>query len=298
MEPVLSREPITGTDYVYQVKWDGIRILANIVDGQVTLHTRHGKVRTTIYPEITAILASNYKKETLYLDGEMISLFDGKPDFFQVVKRDRIKTPSKIEQFVSKIPVSYVIFDMVKANERWLLDMPLEKRLALLEKYVSNSEKIQLCPTTENGESLFTYTKEKHWEGIVAKEKQGKYHIGQKHPTWRKIKHFQFIDAYLLGVTLKSGTVYSLLLGVEDGNQWRYIGRVSTGLSVEEKQLLTTYSSYLATPTAATHIPPFREEEIRWFTPSIKAKIRYLEWTPDEILRNPVIESFQKEKST
>ncbi|MXQ52511.1 hypothetical protein [Shimazuella alba] len=293
MEPVLSKELLLKSDCVYQVKWDGIRILAKIDKGSVLLHTRHGNLRTSIYPEITALLEAQYANQTLYLDGEMISLHKGKPDFFRVVKRDRMKTASKIQQFISKIPVSYIVFDVLKLDE-WITSKSLLTRLSLLQDLIQPSEKLQLCPTSEDGKTLFQYTLDHGWEGIVVKEKNGLYHIGEKHPTWKKIKHFQFITASLLGVTLKSGSVYSLILGVKEDDSWKYIGRVSSGLSTEEKRILTAYSSSLAISTPMAKIPPFREEEIRWFSPIMQAKIRFLEWTPDGTLRNPVIESFQK----
>jgi bifunctional non-homologous end joining protein LigD len=292
MEPIVSQELLTDSSYVYQVKWDGIRILAKIENGSVLLHTRHGNIRTEIYPEITHILTNKFAEQTLYLDGEMISLHNGKPDFFRVAKRDRMKTTSKIQQAIIKVPVSYVVFDIIQIDD-WIMDKPLHERLSLLEKIVETSEKVQVCPTTTDGESLFHYTKSHGWEGIVAKEREGRYHIGEKHPTWRKVKHFQYLTASVLGVTLKSGSVYSLLLGVEEDGGWRYIGRASSGLSVEEKQILTMYSSSLAISSPVAVIPPFREEEIRWFSPIMQACIRFLEWTPDATLRNPVIESFQ-----
>jgi bifunctional non-homologous end joining protein LigD len=294
MEPVLSKELLTSPNYVYQVKWDGVRILAKVDQGNVILHTRHGNIRTQIYPEISEILADQFAQETIYLDGEMISLRGGKPDFFQVVKRDRLKTPSKIETAIQRIPVSYILFDILYYKEDWLTAKPLIDRLSLLEELVCSTEQIQLCPTTNDGEAIYEYTKNNGWEGIVIKEKMGGYHIGEKNPTWRKVKHTQTLEAAILGVTLKSGIVYSLLLGIEEVESWRYIGRVSSGLSVKEKQVLTEYSRLLTISHPVTVIPSFLEEEIRWFSPNMKAVIRFLEWTPDGILRNPVLESFLK----
>ncbi|MCH5585504.1 DNA ligase [Shimazuella sp. AN120528] len=295
MEPILSRELLLESKYLYQVKWDGIRILTKIENGKVNLHTRHGNIRTAIYPEITSILANRFAKQTVYLDGEIIALQNGKPNFFLVAKRDRIKTESKIERSISKIPVNYVVFDVLR-NDHWLVDKPLYQRLSILQNILDESEKIQICPTTEDGKTLFEFTKELGLEGIVIKEREGKYHIGEKHLTWRKVKHFQYINASILGVTFKSGSVYSLLLGIKVEGNWKYIGRVSSGLSSEEKRILTVYSSSLAIPDPVTNIPLFREEEIRWFTPNIQTKIRFLEWTPDKTLRNPVIENFQMPK--
>ncbi len=292
MEPVLSKELLVRSNCVYQVKWDGIRILSKIEQGNVTLHTRHGNIRTHIYPEITRLLSNQFARRSVYLDGEMISIHQGKADFFQVLKRDRLKTESKIETAVKKMPVCYMLFDILYYDS-WVTDRSFQERNELLNSIVSPTDRLQLCPTTSDGKALFTYTKEQGWEGIVSKEITGKYHVGEKHPTWRKIKHFQYLESTILGVTLKSGKVYSLLLGTKkDDEEWQYIGRVSSGLSVEEKRILTEYSKFLQIPTSVAVIPPFQEEEIRWFIPDIRVEIRFLEWTPDGTLRNPVIERF------
>jgi bifunctional non-homologous end joining protein LigD len=293
MEPVLSNQLPLDPNLIYQVKWDGIRILAKVENGNVVLHTRHGNIRSLIYPEIKDTISNKFAKQTLYLDGEMIAINKGKADFFQVAKRDRMKTESKIKQYIYKIPVSYVVFDILQWND-WILEKPLYDRLSILQKIIEPSDKIQVCPTTSDGESLFHYTKNQGWEGIVVKEKSGKYHLGEKHPTWKKVKHFQYITATVLGVTLKSGSVYSLLLGKKEGEYWVYIGRVSSGLNTEEKQILTSYSSSLSISHPVAVIPPFKEEEIRWFSPNMQVNIRFLEWTPEATLRNPVIESFLK----
>jgi bifunctional non-homologous end joining protein LigD len=292
MEPVLSKQLLVHPDYVYQVKWDGIRILSKIEQDNVILHTRHGNIRTHTYPEITQLLLNQFAGKSIYLDGEMISIYQGKSDFFQVLKRDRLKTPSKIEPAVRRIPVCYMVFDILY-DDQWVTDKSFHERNEILNSIISPTDQFQLCPTTTDGEALFSYTKEQGWEGIVAKKRAGKYHIGEKHTTWRKIKHFQHLESTILGVTLKSGKVYSLLLGTKKNDEeWHYIGRVSSGLDTEEKKLLTEYSKFLQIPTPVALIPPFHEEEIRWFFPDIHVEIRFLEWTPDRTLRSPVIERF------
>jgi bifunctional non-homologous end joining protein LigD len=293
MEPVYVEQLPLADNLLYQVKWDGIRVLAKINKGTVTLHTRHGKLRTHIYPEVASVLATQFPHETVYFDGEVVVIHQGKADFFLAAKRDRLKTPSKIERASRQMPVHYIIFDLLQYGD-WLLDRPCHERLSLLKEVVTPSDTIQICPTTTDGKALFTYTKEHGWEGIVCKEKQGLYHCGEKHPTWKKVKHYQTISATILGVTLKSGLVYSLLLGRREKSGWRYIGRVSSGLSTKEKQLLTHYSRLLSMDEPIATIPAFREEEIRWFVPTMEVEVRFLEWTPEAVLRNPVIIHLKK----
>lgn len=295
MEPILTEELLEGEEYLYQIKWDGIRILSLVEKGVVRLFTRHEKQREQTYPEIRDAISNKFVKQTLILDGEIISIKNGKPDFFQIVKRDRMRTEQKIISATTKIPVTYIIFDLLYWDGEWLFEKPLIERLQRLDNILEPTDQIQITPSFSQGKELWDWTRERGWEGIVIKEKKGQYFPGQKHPTWRKMKHFQEIDANILGVTLKGGNVYSLLLAIGlDDHRYRYIGRVSSGLSSEERQILTIYSKELAidTPVPVVAMPKFREEEIRWFPPTMKARIRFLEWSPDGILRNPVILNF------
>ncbi|WP_044640044.1 ATP-dependent DNA ligase [Risungbinella massiliensis] len=294
MEPVLAEAIPTGKNFLHQIKWDGVRIVAMVESGEVRLYTRHQKPRESIYPEITKNISNKFAEQTIVLDGEMISFHERKPDFFQVVKRDRMRDSQKIISAQNRIPVTYMVFDILHWQGQWLWDKPLSKRLELLEQVIITDEQIQITPSAEDGQMLFDWTNEHGWEGIVAKEKNGIYTPNEKNVTWKKVKHFHEIDATILGVTLKGGKVYSLLLGKQEENDFSYIGRVSSGLSQSEIQLLTKYSKELAVshPKRITGLPKFREEEIRWFPPTMKATIRFMEWSPDGHLRSPSIIRF------
>jgi bifunctional non-homologous end joining protein LigD len=295
MEPVMTEKLMLGDEYLYQIKWDGIRIVTIVENGKVRLFTRKMKPREQLYPEVSNILSNKFAKQTVILDGEIISIRNGKPDFFQVVKRDRMRDRHKIYAAIDRIPITYMLFDILYWKDRWLWDTPLCKRQQLLEEAVVAEEQLQITPSIEDGEGLWNWTKERGWEGIVIKEKLGCYRPGEKHPTWRKLKNFQELESIVLGVTLKAGKVYSLLLGLpKNEGRYQYIGRVSSGLNQEEIQLLTEYSKLLAVKDHVTVIgmPRFREEEIRWFAPTIRVKVRFLEWSPDGVMRSPVILQF------
>jgi bifunctional non-homologous end joining protein LigD len=293
MEPVLSEKMENGSQYLYQVKWDGVRVLSCLQQGEAYLYTRRGNERTQTYPEIVQELINQFATQTMILDGEMIRIKDGKPDFFAVMKRDRLKNRDKIENAVSLEPVCYVVFDLLYFENRWMFDEPLERRLLHLQNVIQPSERLQFCFTTEDGEGLYRFTKERGWEGVVIKERTGKYYPGEKHPTWRKVKHFQELTAYVAGVTLKAGRVYSLLLSVPGEQGYRYIGKAATGLSQGEMMVLTEYSRQLDQKQPTVVNPPrFPNEELRWFVPSIQVVVQYLEWTPEGTLRSPVVKRF------
>lgn len=293
MEPVLIKNIQEESGRIYQVKWDGIRLISHIDQGRVFLHTRKQKERTNIYPEIRNILIDKFASQTkTILDGEIISIKDGKPDFFQVMKRDRLKDSRKIAKVQSEIPVTYVIFDVLCWKGKWMLGSPLEERLQILEE-ITSDEYLQICPSYQELSRIFHFTKENGWEGIVSKELDGKYYLGQKHPTWQKYKHWKQIIGEVIGLSIKQNQVYSLLIGIKEEDGWRLIGKVSSGLTSEDQRILTEWSLEQQSDCVISH-PPHMGDEVRWVIPSLQVQVEYLEWTPDGTMRSPKIIGFVK----
>ncbi|TCS93946.1 RNA ligase family protein [Hazenella coriacea] len=290
MEPILTNQLIHKKSLLYQVKWDGIRILTNYDSQKTQLYTRKKNERTVTYPEITKELSKMLKEHSVILDGEMIAIDQGKSCFFEILKRDRLKNPQKILQAQSKIPVYYMIFDIIYFNGKWLTDQPLTERLDLLNNLIQETSHVQVCPSYDDGSTLWKVTEEKGWEGIVIKEREGTYHLGQKHTTWLKLKHIQKIHATVIGVTFEQSRsmVNSLILGIFKNGEWIYIGKASTGLSIEQKQLFTRLAQETAQEKGV--IPQLRlREPVAWIIPEITVQVQFLEWTPDGTLRSPVI---------
>jgi bifunctional non-homologous end joining protein LigD len=293
MEPVLVDQLPEQADDLYQVKWDGVRIIANIGEGIVHLYTRNHRNRTATYPEVTRELSEQFDGRRVVLDGEMVAVRAGKPDFYELMKRDRLKSESKIAQSIHQIPVCYVVFDIVYADGKWLDQTPLIERLHLLRESVRDSHVLQVCPSTGDGVSLLNFTRRRGWEGIVIKEKKGNYHFGQKHVTWRKLKHFQELDAVVAGVTLKGGIANSLILAIPEDGRLRYAGKAASGLSSRELSLLTTWCRSASVRLPEIKAPSMNEETV-WVTPGLRVRVKFLEWSPDGTLRSPVITGFIK----
>lgn len=294
MEPVSTNELEQSPNWIYQIKWDGVRILSNIEQGKVQLYTRKGNDRTHIYPEITQALQKLFKDQTLVLDGEMVALDDGRPSFFKLMKRDRLKNAAKIEQILDMQPVYYVIFDILYLKDRWLTDETLTYRLEVLDNLNKsiNSSLIQFCPSSNNADLLFNFTKENGWEGIVMKERDGGYHLGTKYPTWRKLKHFQDTIANVIGIEFKSHRANSLLLAMQHNETWKYVGKAATGLSQKELTYLTNSIEHLVLENPLVYLPSYREKKVIWIKPLLKVRVQFLEYSPEGQLRSPVIKGF------
>lgn len=292
MEPVLIEQPFDHDDYLYQVKWDGIRILSYLSSAGVVLWTKKGQLRTETYPELLKI-NKILKGVNAVLDGEAIVLSEqGRPSFNRILRRDLAKNVSKVQ--ITADPVIYVVFDLLYYNDRFVIDLPLLERQELLADLLKPMENIFLCDSYPKGEKLFQSMKEKGMEGIVAKEKRGCYYCGTKNRTWLKSKCFRQMECVVGGIALKKGRVTALLLGLYNQEALMYIGRAYTGIKESELTQLQMIAD-----TYKQHFSPFsnmpREEKGTqniWLPPYLGVNVQYLEWSEKGYLRNPVILGF------
>lgn len=291
MEPVLIHQLPEKMNYVAQIKWDGIRILANIYDDDIQLYTRNMQLRTLTYPEIVMELSTQFAGRQLILDGECVAIKDGKPDFFQVLKRDRIKNLEKIQRMMEEIPVIYMVFDLLFLDGEWLIDLPFMERMERLRSLLITTPFLQLCSSLEDGKRLLSYVEAKQWEGIVLKETTSAYHEGRKSHAWRKLKLKQTIEAYVMGVTFRAKKVNSLIIGIIEDDSWHYIGKVSAGLTQKEIELITNWVSSVQVDQAPA-VSVQVKQPIVWVPPHLKVLVEFTEWTPSGTLRSPVIKGY------
>ena len=294
MEPVMYDTPFDNDEYLFQVKWDGVHVLAYIYDNEVKLFNRKQKERTTQFPEIVQAL-SRLPFGTV-LDGEVICLNEeGKPDFFRVLKRDQTRLNNKIQILKKTHPVHYMIFDILYFKGESLIEQPLNKRLMLLKEKVQNSEVIHIVGSVENnGIALFDAVSKEGMEGIVAKKKSSPYIVGTKSPLWKKIKAWREIDTIVGGWQEKEGELRSLLVGIQQDEGLLYVGSVASGLTSEQRRILREY--FLSTSDNNTFINPPNKVDYNYVKPTIGVKVRYLEWSNDNKLRNPSVINLKEVK--
>ena len=291
MEPLSAEEPIDDPDWIHQVKWDGIRLLSYIEGGRTRLYTRGGQERTGSYPEL--VERKMAKSECVVLDGEVVALDSrGVPNFQRMMRR-HMRSQRRGPGNTIDIPVHYVVFDLLHLNGRWLFEVPLLERQALLLDSVNWDSCVQPCDNHTSGIELFEATKELGLEGIVSKERDGSYHPHRKHPTWRKVKHFRELDVVVVGVLLKLGRANALLTAAYLDRELSYTGRVATGLSNDELSLFTE----LALQSEGSRPPllnlgHFPEREVRWLGIRPTVRIRFMGWTEQGLFRAPVVVGF------
>ena len=280
-----------GDDWVHEVKWDGMRILADASGGALRLTSRNGNDVTKSFPEL-GTLAEAY--DDVLLDGEVVALDGGRPSFRALAERMHVTDLRKAERLATTRPVTLMIFDVVRLFGSDLTGQPWSARRELLERLDLQARHWQVPPVYDDGQELWEATMDNGLEGIVSKRRTSTYVPGRRSPDWRKKSHRQSISAVVGGWRLETGSnarLGAVLVGLPnaDGSGWRYAGRVGSGLA---GRTATALKERLA-PIARTD-SPFSDEVPRedstgatWVEPTLVVEVKTLGGTEQERLRQP-----------
>jgi bifunctional non-homologous end joining protein LigD len=295
-EPIRKFEVPTASLWIYQIKWDGVRVLTYYDGKECKLFNRKLNERTQHYPELLKV--KDYcNAQSVILDGEIIALAsDGKPSFHEVMKRDGIRRMERIESVKKIVPITFVVFDILFYNGEWVTHLPLAKRNQLLSEAVLPNQSVQLATSFDDGEALFQLMRQQGMEGIVCKKTDSSYAVNGKDERWIKVKNYGDLNVVIGGFTLNGGVVNAVLVGVYDAKGLLcYIGHVGTGkLKKTEWVQLTA----LLKPMIISHRPfenahPNMKGAI-WVEPRLTVKVSFSEWRWKEgrSLRQPSIQAF------
>lgn len=301
MKPIIPFEPVRSEtipvdqDWVYQVKWDGVRILAYNEGSGTTLFNRKRRERTLHYPELTT--RPWCRADSFVADGEVIALAaDGKPSFHEVMRRDGLRRMERVKEVRQFVPITYMVFDLLYLNGKWIHTEPLRERQRLLADILLPNEHVQPVASYAEGEALYRTIQQQNMEGVVCKDLNSSYLFDGKDGRWVKVKNYGDVIAVIGGFTTNGGIVNAVLAGLyNDNGQLLFIGKVGTGkLTAADWRELTAELKGMETavcPFASRH-PDMKGA--CWVQPRLTAKIRYTEWRRHEgrTLRQPSIQSF------
>jgi bifunctional non-homologous end joining protein LigD len=298
-KPMLARPaeaPFSSADWIFEVKWDGIRAISYVKEG-LSIKSRNQKELIDNFPELSEL--KDLARDTV-LDGEIVVMKDGKPDFQTIIQRMQNTKPGDIKYMSGKFPATYIIFDILEKDGEELLDIPLVERKKILKNSVKEGKSVVLSLfVEETGDAYFRAVLEKGLEGIMAKKKQSSYEPGKRSSNWLKIKQAKTCDCVIFGYTRGEGnrenTFGSLILGLYDAAGPVFIGKVGTGFSQEVmedmKQSLDKYKVEEKTLHGVD-----MERETTWLKPGIVCEVGYQTITEDGKLRIPVFKRFREDK--
>src|SRR6266481_4976381 len=284
----LSEKPFSSDDWLFEIKWDGIRALAVIEDGTTKLVARSARSISFEYPEFRD-LAKHTRARTAVLDGEIVVLDDkGRSSFQRLQGRFGVENPS--EKLQEQLPVTYYFFDVLYCDGYDVRRSPLIERKQLLQQLVVTNERIRISDhQIGNGIELFEAAISNGLEGLVAKRMASPYPEGRT-SNWLKFKAVKEVDAVVCGWTdPRGGRQYfgSLLVGLYEKSALRFIGGVGTGFpNTLERELYEKLQQIPAKKCPFTPVPQARERA-HWVQPKIVARVGYAEWTSDNHLRQP-----------
>ena len=278
-----------GPAWAHEVKWDGMRVLADVHGGVLHLYSRSENDVTSSFPELHG-LAETYAD--VLLDGEVVALDEGRPSFGALAERMHVRDRRRAERLASSRPVTFMVFDVLRLFGSDVTGQPWEGRRRLLEELGLEGPHWRVPPVYDDGEELFEATRDQGLEGIVSKRRTSTYATGRRSTDWLKSSHRHTVSAVIGGWRPEKDTVARLgavLLGVPSAEGWRYAGRMGSGIA---GRAATTLTETLA-PLTAEH-PPFVDEVPRvdadgatWVRPEIVVEVRTLGPTEGGRLRQP-----------
>jgi bifunctional non-homologous end joining protein LigD len=286
--------PTSDDDWAYEVKWDGMRIVAYLGDGPTRLLTTTKRDAATGFPELDDLAEATDGRPAI-LDGEVVAFADGRPSFSRLQDRMHISDRSAALERAADNPITFAVFDLLHfdGHESWKL--PYTDRRQLLEDLVSDDDHWHVpSSTVGGGRALLDAVTEQGLEGLIAKRLDRPYEPGKRSSVWRKIKvriHDEFVvGGWTEGAGNRAGHLGSLVLGCHDeSGTLHWIGNVGTGFTHAELDRLRAKLASLEREE-----PPFvdrpRGPTIRgphWVEPKMVVEVAYAEFTPDRHLRHP-----------
>ena len=293
LEPMLATlvdGPFDREGWSFEVKWDGFRSIAVVKKGRVRLVSRNGKSQNRRFPTVAAAL-EGFPRDVV-LDGEIVAVDDkGRPVFQALQNAMRSGTAT----------ILYYVFDVLQADGYDLRPLPLQRRRALLAKFLPASKVVRLSESVETkGRDFFRAAAANGLEGIMAKDMSGPYRPGERSRDWLKVKTQKRQEAVICGFTRpRASRRYfgALILGAYRSGRLDYIGRVGTGFT--ERTLRDLYAKLrpLATTKSPFPSPPGTDMPVTWVEPRLVCEVKFGEWTAEGVMRQPVYLGLRDDKA-
>jgi bifunctional non-homologous end joining protein LigD len=290
MLATLIKEPFDHPEWLFEVKLDGYRAIAEIQDGEVSLYSRNRiSLNKKFFPVAEALQKLEFEA---VFDGEIVVVDDqGRPDFQKLQNYQKSGSGHLL----------YYVFDLLFFHGHDLTNLPLVRRKELLKEILPAAQQIKFSDHIwEEGRLFFKVVQEKGLEGIIAKHSQSGYRMGRRSRQWLKIKTQLAQEGVIAGFTQpRGGRKYfgSLVLGVYEGGELIYIGHSGGGFG--DANLKETYERLqpLIQKACPFQINPTPDTPVTWVKPQLVCEVAFAGWTEDGIMRQPVFSRLRDDKA-
>lgn len=292
--------------WAFEMKWDGIRVIAQVAHGQVRLTSRNGVDVTARYPELAG-LADAVDGDAV-IDGEIVALTrssseaPGRPDFGLLQRRMALTKLAEIEAAMAKVPVHFMAFDLLELEGRSLVTTEWAQRRELLERFVRSAGAVQVPPVFEGDVgAAMAMSRRLGLEGVMAKRRSSTYSAGKRARSWIKLKHHLtqevVIGAWKPGAGNRAHRVGSLLMGIPEGDGLRFVGKVGTGFTDRDLDAMAARFRRLERKTSPfDELPAAESKDAHYVSPVLVGEVEFSEWTPTGKLRHPSWRGWRPDK--
>jgi bifunctional non-homologous end joining protein LigD len=286
-----DQPPFDSTDWVFEIKWDGYRAIAEITKTANKLYSRNGLTFDKAYQKVFAALSAISVPSVI--DGEIVVIDEtGKPSF------------QKLQNYknTDRSTIQYYVFDVLEIDGQSTVSLPLLKRKELLKELLPESNVIKYCDHVENeGKMLFQQMKKMGLEGMIAKRKKSRYITGKRTTDWLKIKNIHSQEAIIVGYTEPKGSrnyFGSLLLAANKGSKLISIGNVGTGFNDQSLKDIYAKLKKITRKNSPLDVPIKETPDITWVDPILVCNISFTEITEEGSVRHPVFEGLRIDKGS
>jgi bifunctional non-homologous end joining protein LigD len=274
-----------GDEWQHEVKWDGMRVIVDVRRGVARLFSRNEIEATVSFPELAGLPVDD-----ALLDGEVVAFADGTPSFAALAERMHVSRADRARRLAERIPVTLVVFDVLRLGERDLMGEPLSTRRTVLQDLDLHDDRWQTPPVYDDGRMLFDATYQQALEGIVSKRLTSRYRPGLRSKDWLKFAHRRR-ESYVVGgwrpETDSLDRLGAVLVGQPTAAGLVYRGKVGSGIAGRKALALSTLLAGLtrtSSPFAddvprvdavgATWVEPVLVVDVESLGPSAQGRIR------------------------
>jgi bifunctional non-homologous end joining protein LigD len=281
----------TAGDWIYEVKWDGYRVIAAVEGGEPTLRSRNGNDLTERFAQVARALPGALRSSDCVLDGEVCALDEAGHPRFSLLQH-------------GGGALAMYAFDLLRIDGRDVTGLPLHERRELLEGVLIPDGVIRLSVAFDDGPALLEQAVELGLEGVIAKRPASRYLAGRRSDSWVKVKTQQrqelIIAGYTRGQGRREGAFGSLVLAIERGDELVWAGNCGTGFDDAELDMLIAKLEPLRRETSPLAVTPrmakVRAADVTWVEPELVCEVVFLEWTREGRLRAPSYKGLRDDK--